>query len=169
MRKIIRMILIILLIVLIIIQFIRPAKNISSGNEENAIATKYSIPDSVQNILKVACNDCHTNNTRYPWYWQIQPAAWFLDGHVRQGKRHLNFSTFTLYPINKQYKLFDKINKEVKSGDMPLTSYTIIHRDAVLNDAQQLAIENWTTASRKEMEQNYPADSLINPQQIQPR
>jgi hypothetical protein len=72
----------------------------------------------------------------------------------------LNFSTFASYNIRKQYKSFDNINKEVKSGDMPLTSYTLIHRNAVLNDPQKLAIANWTAISRKEIETHYPPDSL---------
>lgn len=41
----------------------------------NDISSKYTIPVDVQGTLKVACNDCHTNNSRYPWYWNIQPSA----------------------------------------------------------------------------------------------
>ena len=169
MRRIIRIILIILLVALIIIQFFRPAKNISQGIAMNDISTKYTIPDSVNDILKVACNDCHSNNSRYPWYWSMQPVAWFLNGHIEKGKRHLNFSIFTSYKIGNQYKSFDEIRKEVKEDDMPLTSYTLIHRDAVLNDAQKLALENWATASRKEIEGQYPPDSLISKKPNQPR
>lgn len=57
--------------------------------------------------------------------------------------------------------MFDEINKEVKGGDMPLTPYTLIHRDAILSDAQKTAIENWAAASRRQIEGNYPPDSLI--------
>lgn len=160
MKKIIRRTLIFLLGALIIIQFIRPKENISNGIGVNDITTKYSVPDDVQHMLQVACYDCHSNNTRYPWYWQIQPITWFMDGHIADAKRALNFSAFASYNIGKQYKSFDKINKEVKSGDMPLTSYTLIHRDAIFNDAQKLAIANWTAASRKEIEGHYPPDSL---------
>lgn len=123
MKKIIRTILIVLLIALIIIQFIRPKKNISEGIAANDISSKYAIPTDVNDILKVSCYDCHSNNTAYPWYWNIQPVMWFMNGHINEGKRHLNFSIFTTYAIAKQYKMFDNINKEVKSGDMPLSSY----------------------------------------------
>ncbi len=161
MRKIIKAILIVLLIALIIIQFIRPKKNISEGIAVNDISTKYAIPPDVNNILKVSCYDCHSNNTVYPWYWNIQPVMWFMNGHVEEGKRHLNFSIFTTYAIARQYKMFDNINKEVKSGDMPISSYTLIHRDAIISDTQKAAILNWTAASRKQIEDNYPPDSLI--------
>ncbi len=160
MRKIIRIILIILLIALIIIQFIRPQKNISEGIAVNDISSKYAIPADVHDILKVSCNDCHTNNSLYPWYWNIQPVMWFMNGHIEEGKRHLNFSIFTSYAIGRQYKMFDEINKEVKGGDMPLTSYTLIHRDAILSDTQKTALLNWAAASRKQIEDNYPPDSL---------
>ncbi len=152
--------LIVLLVALVIIQFFRPSKNISEGTAVNDITTKYAIPDSLQATFKVACNDCHSNNSRYPWYWSLQPVAWFLNGHINEGKKHLNFSIFTSYKIGRQYKLFDEINKEVKGGDMPLTSYTLIHRDAVLSDAQKLQIANWTAASRKQIKSLYPPDSL---------
>ena len=160
MRKIIRITLILLLVALILIQFIRPPKNISEGIAINDITTKYRIPDDVKQILKVSCNDCHSNNTFYPWYWQIQPVTWFMNDHINEAKRGLNFSTFAAYKIGKQYKSFDNINKEVKKGDMPLSSYTLIHRDAILNDTQKLVIANWATSSRKEIENHYPPDSL---------
>ncbi|MDQ2721490.1 MAG: heme-binding domain-containing protein [Bacteroidota bacterium] len=160
MRKIIRIILIILLIALIAIQFVRPQKNASQEIAANQVEARINVPENIHKMLKVSCYDCHSNTTYYPWYWQAQPVAWFLNNHINDGKRHLNFSEFANYPISKQYKKLDQISKEVKSGDMPLTSYTLIHRDAVLDENQKLAIENWTTDSRKLMEAKYPPDSL---------
>ncbi len=160
MRKIIKIVLIILLVAFISIQFIRPKKNASMEITENQITAKLPIPADVHQILKVSCYDCHTNNTYYPWYWQVQPVAWFLNDHINNGKRHLNFSEFATYSIRKQYKKLDEIGKEVKSGDMPLTSYTLIHSDAVLTAAQKMAIETWVNNSKKNMEARYPADSI---------
>jgi hypothetical protein len=169
MRKIIRIILIVLLIALAIIQFFRPSKNVSLGIAANDISTKYLMSDSLQAIMKVACNDCHSDSSRYPWYWHLQPVAWFLNGHIEEGKRHLNFSEFTSYKIGRQYKMFDNISKEVKGGGMPLTSYTLIHRDAVLSDAQKTIIENWATNMRTQIAANYPPDSLKITRPSQPQ
>lgn len=169
MKKIIRVTLIVLLIALVVIQFIRPAKNISEGIAVNDISTAYNMPGDVQDILKVSCYDCHSNNTVYPWYWQIQPVTWFMNGHIDEGKRHLNFSIFASYSIRKQYTSFNDINKEIKDGDMPLTSYTLIHRDAILNDSQKLLIANWTAISRKQIEGHYPPDSLKANKVLRPR
>ncbi|MEP7233190.1 MAG: heme-binding domain-containing protein [Ginsengibacter sp.] len=162
MKKIIRITLIILLVILIIIQFIRPEKNIS-GNVANDITTKYAVPDNLMQTLKPACYDCHSNNSAYPWYWNLQPVAWFMNGHIDEGKHHLNFSEFTSYNIGKQYKKLEEIGKEVKSGDMPLTSYTLIHTDARLSDEQKTDIQKWVATTRKDIEIHYPPDSLISP------
>jgi Haem-binding domain len=164
MKKIIRITLIILLVILIIIQFIRPAKN-TSGNMANDITTKYAVPDNVMHTLKIACYDCHSNHSEYPWYWNFQPVAWFMNGHIEDGKQRLNFSDFISYNIGKQYKKLEEIGDEVKSGDMPITSYKLIHADARLSYQQRAAIESWVTATRKEIKNHFPADSLIKPKQ----
>lgn len=159
-KKIIRITLIILLIILIIIQFIRPAKNNSPVIAANTISAKLHVPDSVLTILKMSCYDCHSNHTDYPWYNKLQPVMWFLTDHINEGKRKLNFDEFASYSISKQYKRLKDIGGEVKTDDMPLESYTLIHRDAVLNAAQKDLIISWVNDSRHLMEGQYPADSL---------
>ena len=161
MKKILKRILLALLIIFILIQFIRPAKNRSEGISANDISTKYPVPDSVQAILKVACYDCHSNNTRYPWYEEIQPVAWWLNNHIKDGKRGLNFSEFTSYRIKKQFHRLDDINKQVKKNEMPLSSYTLIHTDAKLTEGQKLAIAAWATSIRDSIKAHYPPDSLV--------
>lgn len=161
MKKIFKRILTILLIIFIAIQFIRPAKNISEGISANHISTKYAVPDSIQAILKVACYDCHSNNTRYPWYNQIQPITWWLNNHITDGKRGLNFSEFTSYRIKKQFHRLDDIDELVKKDEMPLSSYTLIHTDARLTDRQKLALYTWTARIKDSIKAYYPADSLL--------
>lgn len=162
MKKIIRISLTILLVILIVIQFIKPVKN-TSGSVANDITTKYIVPDTVMHTLKTACYDCHSNHSEYPWYWSFQPVAWFMNGHINNGKRHLNFSDFTSYNLWRQYKTLEEINDEVKSGDMPITSYKLIHADSRLSGKQKADIQNWVAVTRKELENKYPADSLKKP------
>ena len=163
MKKIIKTILIILAISLIVIQFIRPAKNAGEEIAQNQVHAVFQVPVNVQQVLKVSCYDCHSNTTYYPWYNTIQPVNWFLNDHIVEGKREVNFSIFATYPVWKQYKKFKEIEKQVKEDEMPLFSYTVIHRDAALNADQKLLLQNWATSSMKEIEAKYPADSLINP------
>lgn len=149
-----------LLIVLVIIQFIHPKKNKTEGDQPNAVAKTHPIPDDVSGILKKACNDCHTNNTVYPWYSKIQPVHWWLNNHIAEGKAHLNFDEYTNRPLRFQYHKMEEIIEQVKEGEMPLNSYTWIHKDAILTDAEKNGLMDWADGIIKDMESKYPIDSL---------
>jgi hypothetical protein len=148
------------LVVLIIIQFFHPYKNKSTEKSPYNIASLYAVPQDVDTIMKKACNDCHSNNTRYPWYSNIQPVAWWMDNHVRDGKKDLNFDDFSNYRISRQYRRMQDIIDLVKKGEMPLTSYTLIHSDAKLSVTEKEAIYKWAGAIRDTMKAKYPPDSL---------
>ncbi len=148
-------------IVLILIQFIHPEKNLSDDRTYD-ISTKYQLPSDVQHLLQVACNDCHSNKTEYPWYNNIQPVAWMLNHHVVDGKRHLNFSTFTKLPIAVQNHKLEETIEMVKEKEMPLESYTFfgLHKEANLTEAQRTLIIDWANAQMDSLKAKYPADSL---------
>jgi hypothetical protein len=167
MKKFFKRLFMVLLLAFISIQFFRTEKNISSGISANDITRRYAVPDDVQAILKTSCYDCHSNNTVYPWYNNIQPVAWWLKNHVDEGKRELNFSEFASYGIGRQYRKLEEVNKEIKEGEMPLSSYTLIHGNAKLNDQQKLTVANWVNAVRDSIKANYPEDSLKRPQKPQ--
>ncbi len=150
-----------LLLAFIVIQFFRPEKNKAAGMSKNDISTLYPVPTNVQSILKTSCNDCHSNNTVYPWYAEVQPVAWWLNKHIVDGKKHLDFSKFATYSLRKQYHKLEEVDEMVKKGIMPLDSYLWIHKDAKLSDEQKLIIANWVTAVMDSMKSKYPIDSLI--------
>lgn len=147
-------VLIAIIVFLVLIQFIRFDKNIHEGVQPNAIATKFAVPDSVQQILNMACFDCHTNNTKYPWYSQIQPVAWWLSSHVNDGKKHLNFDEFTTYSFKRQDHKLEELIESQEDGWMPLDSYTWIHGDAKLSDAQRQTLINWAKATRIQIQRD---------------
>lgn len=149
-------------ILLILIQFVGTEKN-ESDIKTNSIANKYAIPNNIQLILTTACYDCHSNKTIYPWYAKLQPVAWWLNDHIVEGKSKFNFDEFTSYPLYRQYHKLEEVVEEVEEGEMPLSSYTIIHRNANLTDGQKTELINWVKGIRTTMETTYPADSLINP------
>ena len=157
----IKKILLALLVILIVIQFIKPKKNIHPGPQPADISTLYPVPANVDSILAVACKDCHSNNTRYPWYNNIQPVAWFLANHVTEGKRSFNLNEFATCRVARQYDKIEEIKKQIDKGDMPLSSYTLIHKDAVLTDAQKKTVIDWSENIRQQMEAKYPKDSLV--------
>lgn len=161
--KIIKKILWVLLAVFIIIQFIRPKKNESTEVLASDISKTYMVPSDVNTILVKACNDCHSNNTKYPWYNNFQPVAWWLNNHVNDGKRHLNFNDFTSMRVARQYKRLNDCIEEVKEGGMPLDSYTWIHKDAILTETEKQTLYNWCNTVRDSIKAKYPADSLVMP------
>lgn len=156
----IRKIFIALSIALILFQFYRPEKNLS-GDKSHSITTKYSIPQNVKNTLEIACFDCHSNTTKYPWYSNLQPGASFMAGHVKEGKKKLNFDNFTSRRVAIQNHKLEEIAEMIEEGKMPLLSYTFFHRDAILNEVQKKEIIDWTKASMDSLRNQYPADSLI--------
>jgi hypothetical protein len=154
-------ILLFLLLGLIVIQFIHPSKNKAEGNQAAYIGNSYHVPENVKAILAKACNDCHSNNTRYPWYSKLQPVDWWLNNHIKDGKNELNLDEYTNRNLRYQYHKLEEIAEQVKEGEMPLNSYTWIHKNAILTEAEKNALIDWADAIRDSMMQRYPADSLI--------
>ena len=148
-----------LLALLILSQFYHPDKN-QSNDQTNHIGTQYPIPEATAAILEVACYDCHSNYTRYPWYAEVQPIAGWLAGHVKNGKRKLNFSELTTRRIAVQNHKLEEVVEMVRDNKMPLTSYTLAHRDAVLSDAQKALLIDWAQTAMDSIKAQYPADSL---------
>ena len=135
-------IVLIILAVFILIQFVRPEKN-NSQNETNSIEIVMEVPTEVQQILKTSCNDCHSNNTNYPWYSEIAPVSWYLTSHVNEGKEHLNFSEWALYNENQRNHIIEDLLEELEEKKMPLKSYLIVHENAKMTAEQYKILINW--------------------------
>ena len=148
-----RRILFIVVIILILIQFIRPARNVSTtaSSSSKDIAALYPVPDSVMNILKVSCYDCHSNHTIYPWYSNVQPVGWWLQKHVNDGKRHANYAEFGSYNVKRQAHVLGETVEQLKRSDMPLTSYLWIHKDSRLTDGQRQTLVLWADGLRRQI------------------
>ena len=131
-------------LVFIAIQFYQPKQNVSSSFDIGKnFANNYKVPPTVLNSLQKACYDCHSNNTQYLWYDYIQPARWFVESHIKNGKEELNFNEFASYSNRKQRSKLEAISREIKSGNMPLSSYKQLHEDAILNETQKQEILSW--------------------------
>jgi hypothetical protein len=156
-----RKVLLTLLVILVIIQFIRPEKNQAVGMSTNDFTTKYAVPENVHAVLKRSCFDCHSNNTEYPWYNNIQPVAWFLDHHVQEGKSELNFNEFASYSPKKARHKLEKVGDAVTEGWMPLDSYLWIHHDAKLSSEEAKLVADWADGLRHQIPA--PADEKQKP------
>jgi hypothetical protein len=148
------------LAVLLVIQFFHPERNSSSTTSANHISKAFIIPADVQSILDKSCDDCHSNNTVYPWYVHVQPVDWWMNGHIHDGKEELNFDEFSSYSPRRQFHKFEEIAEQVKEDEMPISSYTFIHRDAILTVEQKEKVIRWSQEMQQEMKAKYPPDSL---------
>lgn len=136
------------LIALVVIQFIPVEKNEGGYESLDTFLAETKPSDAVAATLKTACYDCHSNQTEYPWYSNLAPASFFLADHVKDGKRHLNFSEWEAYSAKRKDHELDELIEEVEDGEMPLESYTLIHTKAKLNSSQTEALINWAKVAR---------------------
>ncbi|MGB7200646.1 MAG: heme-binding domain-containing protein [Pyrinomonadaceae bacterium] len=152
MKKVFKMFLLLIVAAFIVIQFFRIDKTnppiVAGSNIEAALA----VPADVSMILSRSCADCHSNNTIYPWYSNIQPAAWFLKDHIDHGRRELNLSEFNTYTAKKKKHKLEEICEMVGSAQMPLPSYLWIHRDSRLSDSERRALCDWSKAEAEKIQ-----------------
>lgn len=136
------------LILFLLIQFIGPAKNQGKVIASEDITHIVAIPADVQARLKTACYDCHSNNTSYPWYANVQPLGWWLANHIKDGKAELNFNEFGSYSKRRQLSKLKGIGESINNGSMPLSSYTLIHRRAKLSTEDKKMIIDWAEKAK---------------------
>ncbi|SNB43937.1 conserved hypothetical protein [Flavobacterium psychrophilum] len=149
MKKSIKKILFIGLIIFLLMQLYQPARNISFEQDITGNFTKvYNVPKNVEIILRTSCYDCHSNNTYYPWYSYIQPVRFFMESHIKEGKENLNFNEWGNYSDRKQNNKLDRIAKQIKSNEMPLSSYTMIHKNAILTASQKKEVLDWINKTK---------------------
>ena len=154
-------ILLILLIPVIVIQFIHPKRNKSDAAQPNNLGNVHPIPENVQSILAKACLDCHSNNTRYPWYCNFQPVDWWIGGHIKDARKQINFDEYNNRNLRYQFHKMEEIVEQVRDGKMPLNSYTWLHKDARLTEDEKNILVNWAISIQDSMKAKYPIDSLI--------
>lgn len=147
-------ILVALLVVLILIQFIQPAQNKSGELLSTDLTKTLNVPQNIQNILKIACFDCHSNNTNYPWYAKVQPFGWLLANHIKDGKAELNFSEFSSYSKRRQISKLNAIANSIKDGSMPLSSYIMMHENARLSREEKALLSGWAARVKDSLQLN---------------
>ena len=135
----------ILAALLIIIQFI-PVNfpEASTVNPNDLILNNKDIPEVVQLIIKNSCYDCHSNETKYPWYSHVAPVSFLVSRDVKNGRNHINFSIWETYKKTERAKILDEMSEYVTNGEMPMPIYTLIHRNAALSDEEKEILVTWT-------------------------
>ncbi len=146
-----KVLLTILVILFIAIQFFGPDRTNPPVEREKTVQALTDIPESVSQILQRSCYDCHSNETRWPWYSYVAPVSWLVVKDVQDGRSHLNFSDWAQYSERKVEKALDEICEEIQEGAMPLKQYLWLHPDARLSAEEVQAICDWTQAELSRM------------------
>ncbi len=138
-----------ILLVLIAIQFI-PVSRDNPPQEELIPA-----PQDVVKILQKSCFDCHSHQTRWPWYSYVAPVSWLVAHDVNEGREDLNFSKWNHYTPKKRHELLEEIVEETNEGKMPPWFYTLVHPSAKISELDRQMLENWARSLQK----NLPAEA----------
>ncbi|MBC9794975.1 heme-binding domain-containing protein [Sinomicrobium weinanense] len=132
-----------ILVALVGIQFIPTSLNQSEVVPPSDFMISNEVPEHIERKIRVSCYDCHSNNTEYPWYSTVQPMAWILEDHITEGKEELNFSEWDDYSSRKKRSKLRSVKSQIESNKMPLSSYTLLHRDAVISEKEKKMLLEW--------------------------
>lgn len=145
----IKRVLIGLAVVLILMQFWPTDRPETIIDNPNDIHQEIVINSEVSNLLKAACYDCHSTEITYPWYSNVAPVSFWINDHIEDGSKHLNFSEWATYTAKRKRHKLEEVFEEVEEGEMPLESYTWLHSEAQLTQEQVDLLVNW---AKSEME-----------------
>lgn len=143
MKKIVKRSLLVGLVIIVVIQFIRPDIGNPPVDPVLTLENVAHISPATLAQLRTSCFDCHSHETRWPWYSGVAPVSWLLARDVKGGRKHLNFSTWGTYAVSRRVSMLGRIAEEVSSGDMPLPPYLLLHAEARLSGAQKDSIVSW--------------------------
>ena len=131
-------------------QLIRPGRTNPPTDPARTLKTRVQLPEEVGRLLDRACRDCHSHETKWPWYSNVAPVSWLLVNHVNHGRSHLNLSDWASYSASEADKRITEMCEQVREGEMPMTSYLWLHEEARLAKDDIDAICKWSSESRKQ-------------------
>jgi hypothetical protein len=121
-----------------------------------ALEASTRVPVAVRDVLHRACFDCHSNQTRWPWYAGLPPAAWLVNHDVRAARGQINFSEWRQYDLYDRADMLDKMCDVVTRRQMPPLPYRLLHPEARLSPDDAKAICGWTRAEGDRLVQGGP-------------
>lgn len=132
-----------LVAVLIIIQFFGIDKENPPVDASKEFMALTAPPADVADLIKASCYDCHSHETKYPWYTNVAPLSWWIGHHIEEGRAELNFSQWGDYPAEKAAHKAEESAEEIEEKHMPLKSYLITHGEARLTKEQRERLSTW--------------------------
>jgi hypothetical protein len=141
-----------IILILIIIQFFPVDKSVPETDPSLDFFVITNPRRKITAMIKTSCYDCHSYKTEYPWYSNLAPLSWLLRSHIKEGREHLNLSEFGKFSREQRFIILASMKKEISEKEMPLKSYTFIHKEAMLTADMREALINWLSTGRNDIE-----------------
>ena len=148
MRKTLKWIAVGLLTLFLAAQIYQPERSNPPIDESKTIFAALNVPPDVKAILDRSCSDCHTNNTKWPWYSYVAPTSWLTARDVKNGRSSLNLSIWGTYKRTRQAGKLDDISEQLTTDKMPLKPYRMMHPGAVLTKEEIALVSRWAEEER---------------------
>lgn len=131
---------------MLVLQLIPVDRSVPQTDPQADFLTYANTPFNLSEPIKAACYDCHSNQTKYPWYAKVAPVSFWIQHHVDEGREHLNFSEWTTYDPGKQLHKMEEIVEEIKEGHMPFPVYLRMHDEAEWDAEKEAMILEYLTS-----------------------
>lgn len=132
-----------IILVFAILQILPREKNDNQAVTKADLFEVEEASPELTTLIKGACYDCHSYQTKYSWYSELAPLSWWIDDHISEGREHFNMSEWGSYKTDKKSHKAEEAVEEVGEGEMPLESYQLAHASARLSDEETAMIVNW--------------------------
>jgi hypothetical protein len=137
---------------------IHPNGPIKTTTSRTPLFAGADIDPAVLGLFERSCQNCHSENTEWPWYSYIAPLSWLVEGDVSEARSHMNLSHWDdAYPAQKKQEILARIGAVVRSSEMPPARYTVIHTKAKLSSLEREQIYGWAHAERRRLKSTMPA------------
>ena len=121
-----------------------------SGGKQ-AIFREAQIDPETLTLIRRACQNCHSQNTEWPWYSHVAPVSWLLARDVQQARSHMNLSQWQDYSTDDRLRLLSAVGSAVRNRAMPPPRYLLLHPEARLGDDERQQIYRWTRNERRRL------------------
>lgn len=138
---------------------VHPLRHDISDRAGAALLPGSEIAPSVMNVFNHACINCHSEKTHWPWYSQVAPASWFIEGDVKRARQHLNLSRWDSLDA-EQRLLLTAIATVIENREMPPRRYVILHPEAKLSADDSVQVIEWTRGERRRLRASMPKLTL---------
>jgi len=139
-----------LIVFLVLAQFIRIDKTNPEVKPELDLIQVESAPSEIAGLLKANCYDCHSNESKYPWYTNVAPVSWWIKRHINNARGSLNFSEWANYSPQQKVDHAAESGLKVEKKWMPISSYKLAHPEARMSDEQVASLSQWFKTLKNE-------------------